>query len=121
MEEAASLFGPADSASDPFGTIVTSGRDDPASSSAPPPSEPPVSETREADNGNDWYHGSTGYYQTEGPEHPEYDWQSGGDTGGRYNSQPHSGGSASSGFTYYQQQSLHEGDNLQYGAAYDGE
>ena len=120
MEEAASLFGPADCASDPFGSIVTNGSDDLAASSTSPPSELPLSETK-ADTGSGWFDGSSGHYQAEGSLYPEYDWPHSDDAAGHYNSQPHYEVSTPSGFTYHQPLDAHVGDNLQYTGSHDGE
>jgi hypothetical protein len=122
MEEAASLFGPADCASDPFGSIVTNGSDDLAASSTSPPRELPLSETRDADTGNGWFDGSSGHhYQAEGSLYPEYDWPGSDGAGGHYNSQPHYEGSTPSSFNYHQPLNSHVGDDLQYAASHDGE
>lgn len=121
MEEAASLFGPADSASDPFGSIVTNGSDDLVASSTSPPSELPLSDTRKADAGSGWFNGSSGHHQAEGSLYPEYDWPSSDDAGGHYNSQPHYEGLTPSSFVYHQPLNAHVGDNLQYTASQDGE
>ncbi len=98
MEEAASLFGPADLASDPFGSIVTHGGDDLAGSSTSPPSELSLSNTREVDTGGNWYDGASSHYQPEGSLHPEYDWRSGNDAG-HYNFQLQYEGSTPSNFS----------------------
>lgn len=122
MEEAASLFGPADSASDPFGSIVTNGSDDLVASSTSPPSELPLLDTRKADAGSGWFNGSSGHHhQAEGSLYPEYDWPSNDDAGGHYNSQPHYEGLTPSSFVYHQPLNAHVGDNLQYTAPQDGE
>ena len=120
MEEAASLFGPADSASDPFGSIVTNSTDNLAASSTSHSSEHTLPETCEAEAGGDWF-GSSSHFQAEGTQRPEYGWQSGsdvGDTGGHYNSPPHYGGSTASGFTYHQPPNPHVGG---YVVSHDGE
>lgn len=121
MEEAASLFGPADSASDPFGSIVTNGGDDLAASSTPPPSELPLSEALKADTGSGWLNGSSGHHQAEGSLYPEYDWPSGDDASGHYNSQPHYEGLTPSSFAYHQPLNANVGDTSQYTAPHDGE
>ncbi|KAI0006047.1 Sec23-binding domain of Sec16-domain-containing protein [Russula compacta] len=110
MEEAASLFGPADSASDPFGSIVTNSTDNLAASSTSHPSEHPLSETREAEAGVDWFGGSSSHFQAEGTQCPEYGWQSGGDVGDTGGHSPHYGGSTASGFTYHQSPNPHVGE-----------
>jgi hypothetical protein len=122
MEEAASLFGPADSASDPFGSIVTNGGDDFVASSTSPPSELPHSDTREANTGGNWHDGVSNHYQPEGSLHPEYDWRSSDGTG-HYsdNFQPQYQGSTPSNFTDSHPISPYVGDNLQYTASHDGE
>jgi hypothetical protein len=106
MEEAASLFGPADSASDLFGSIVTNGDDDLAGSSTSPPSELPLSDTREADSSL----------------HPEYDWRSS-DGAGHYNDnfQTQYEGSAPSILTDSQPMDPYVGDYLQHAASHNGE
>lgn len=121
MEEAASLFGPADCASDPFGGIVTNGSDDLAASSTLRSSELPLPETRKADTGSGWFDGSSGHYQPEGSLYPEYDWPNSDDAGGHYNSQPHYEGSTPSNFIYHQPLNPHVGDDLQYAASHEGE
>ncbi|KAF8503540.1 Sec23-binding domain of Sec16-domain-containing protein [Russula emetica] len=118
MEEAASLFGPPDSASDPFGSIVTNGSHDHAASSTSPPSEHPLSETQKVDTGHGWFDGSSGHYQAEASLYPEYEWPNGDDAGGHYNTQPHYEGPTPSGF-YQQSLDAHGGDNLQYTASHD--
>jgi hypothetical protein len=120
MEEAASLFGPPDSASDPFGNIVINGSDDHAASSTSPPSEHPPSETQNVDTGRSWFDGSSGHYQAEASLYPEYEWRNSDDAGGHYNTQPHYEGPTPSGF-YHQSLNTHGGDNLQYTASHDGE
>ena len=120
MEEAASLFGPADSASDLFESIVTNAGDDPAWSSTSPPNDVPRSETREGDIGSDWYDGASNPYQPEVSLHPEYVWQSSNDAG-HYNFQPHYEGSTPSNFADNQPHIPHVGDDLQYTASRDGE
>ncbi|KAH9997260.1 Sec23-binding domain of Sec16-domain-containing protein [Russula vinacea] len=119
MEEAASLFGPADCASDPFGGIVTNGSDDLAASSTLRSSELPLPETRKADTGSGWFDGSSGHYQPEGSLYPEYDWPNSDDAGGHYNSQPHYEGSTPSNFIYHQPLNPHVGDDLQYAASHE--
>jgi hypothetical protein len=120
MEEAASLFGPPDSASDPFGNIVTNGSDDHAASSTSPPSEHPPSETQNVDTGRSWFDGSSGHYQAEASLYPEYEWRNSDDAGGHYNTQPHYEGPTPSGF-HHQSLNAHGGDNLQYTASHEGE
>jgi hypothetical protein len=120
MEEAASLFGPPDSASDPFGSIVTNGGDDHAASSTSPPSQHPLSETQKVDTGHGWFDGTSGHYQAEASLYPEYEWRNSDDAGGHYNTQPHNEGPTPSGF-YHQSLNAHGGDNLQYMAPHDGE
>lgn len=117
MEEAASLFGPPDSASDPFGSIVTNGSDDYTSSTSPP-SEHPLSETQKVDTGHGWFDGSSGHYQAETSLYPEYEWRNGDDAGGHYNTQPQYEGATSS---HHQPLNAHGGDNLRYTASHDGE
>ena len=120
MEEAASLFGPPDLASDPFGSIVTNGSDDHAASPAPPPSEHPLSETQKLD-GSSWFDGSSGHYQAEASLYPEHEWRNSDDAGGHYHTQPHYEGPTPSGFYHHQSLNAHVGDNLQYTASHDGE
>ncbi len=120
MEEAASLFGPPDSASDPFGSIVTNGSDDHAASSTSPPNEHPLSETQKVDPGSGWFDGSSGHYQAEASLYPEYEWRSSDDAGSHYNSPPHYEGSTPSGY-YHQSLNAHGGANLQYTESHDGE
>lgn len=123
MEEAASLFGPADPTLDPFGSIVTNGGDDHARGSTSPSSG--LSEAREADIGNDWLNGSSNHYQSEHSgslQHTEHNWHSSDDPGGHYNSQPNYEGSTPTSFTYYHQPpNTHVGDNTQYMASHAGE
>jgi len=121
MEEAASLFGPPDSASDPFGNIVTNGSDDHAASSTSPPSEHPLSETQKAGIGRGQFDGSSGHYQAEASLYPaEYEWRNSDDAGGHYNTQPHHEGPTTSGF-YPESLNAHSGDNVQYTESHDGE
>jgi hypothetical protein len=121
MEEAASLFGPADSASDLFESIVTNAGDDLAGSSTSPPSDIPRSETREGDVGSSWYDGASNPYQAEVSLHPEYAWQSSNDAG-HYNFQPHYEGSTpTNNLDDKQPYGSHVGDGLQYTASRDGE
>jgi len=117
MEEAASLFGPPDSASDPFGSIVTNGGDDHAASSTSPPSEHPPSETQNVDTGRSWFDSSSGHYQAEASLYPEYEWRNSDDAGGHYNTQLQY---EASGF-YHQSLNARGGDSLQYTASHDGE
>ncbi len=122
MEEAASLFGPADSSLDPFGNIVGNGSDDLGDRTTFLPSEPPPPEAQEVNSGGGWYNGQSGHYQSQGSLHPEYSWQSSDAASGHYNSQPRYGGSTSpSSLTYRQQLNLHEGDHSQYLTSHDGE
>jgi hypothetical protein len=120
MEEAASLFGPPDSASDPFGSIVTNGSNDHAAISTSPPSEYPLLETQKVDGGHGWFDGSSGHYQAEASLYPDYEWPNNDDAGGHYNTQPHYEGSAPSGL-YHQSLNAHGSDNSQYTASHDGE
>jgi hypothetical protein len=122
MEEAASLFGPADFASDPFGSIVTNGGDDLTASSTSPPSELPHPDTREADTGGNWYDDASSHYQVEGSLHPEYDWRNSDGTGHfSDNFQPQYEGSTPSNFTDSHPINPYMGDNLQHTASLDGE
>ena len=121
MEDAASLFGPPDSASDPFGSIVTNGSDDHNASPTSPPSEHPLSETQKVDTGHGWFDGSSEHYQAEASLYPEYEWQNGDDAGVHYNAQPPYEGPTPSGFYHQQSLNAHGGDNLQYTASHDGE
>jgi hypothetical protein len=121
MEEAASLFGPADSTSDPFGSIVGNVNDDLAESTTLSSTEPPLSETRDVDAGSTWFNGTSNHYQAEGSLHSAYSWQSSDDAGGHYNSQPRYGASTPSNLDYSQQLNLQESDNLQHIASHDGE
>ena len=118
MEEAASLFGPPDSASDPFGSLITNGSDDHAASSTSPPSEHPLLETQKVDSGHGWFDGSSDHYQAESSLYPEYEWRNSDDAGGHYDTQPHYEGSND---FYLQSSNAHGGDNLQYTALHDGE
>ena len=116
MEEAASLFGPADSGLDPFGTVVGNGSDDLGDGTTFLPNEPPPPEGQEG-----WYNGESGHYQSQGSVHPEYSWQSSDAAAGHYHSQPRYGGSTSPSGLAYQQLSLYEGDHSQYLASHDSE
>src|SRR6266404_7622758 len=114
MEEAAALFGSADSNLDPFGSIDGSGSDDLVESATFPPSEPSPPEIQEANSRGVWYNGQSNHYQSQGSLQ-EYSWQSGDDVNGHYNSQPRYGESTSStNSTYPQQLNLHESDHSQY-------
>ena len=116
MEEAASLFGPADSGLDPFGNIVDNGSNDLADSV---PNEPPLPEIHEVNSGGGWYNDPSGHYQSQGSE---YSWQSSDVVGAHYSSQPRYGESTSpSSLTYRQQPNIHEGEHSQYLAPHDGE
>lgn len=123
MEEAASLFGPVDSSSDcdPFGSIVGNGNDDLAESTTVPSSEPLLSETRAVNAGSGWFNGTSNHHQAEGSLHSAYDWQSSGDVGGHYNSQPRYGASTPSSSNYGQRMTPHKSDNLQHMRSHDGE
>ena len=118
MEEAASLFGPPDSASDPFGSLITNGSDDHAASSTSPPSEHPLLETQKVDSGHGWFDGSSDNYQAESSLYPEYEWRNSDDAGGHHNTQPHYEGPSD---FYLQSSNAHGGGNLQYTALHDGE
>jgi hypothetical protein len=122
MEEAASLFGPADSASDPFGSIATNGGDDLAGSLSSPPTELPASNAQEADAGSNWYNGASSHYQAETSLHPEHDWRSSDGTS-HYsdNFQLQYEGSTPNNFTDSQPINPYMGDNLQHTASHDGE
>ena len=120
MEEAASLFGPADSASDLFENIVTNTGDDLAWSSTSPSNDVPRSETREGDVGSNWFDGASNSYQADASLHPEYVWQSSNDAG-HYNFQPQYAGSTPGNFADKQPHSTHVGDGLQHTASRDGE
>lgn len=120
MEEAASLFGPADSASDLFESIVTNAGDDLAWSSTSPPNDVPRSETREGDVGSNWFDGASNTYQADASLHPEYVWQSSNDAG-HYNFQPQYEGSTPGNFADKHPHSTHVGDDLQHTASRDGE
>jgi hypothetical protein len=122
MEEAASLFGPADSGLDPFGSIVGDGSDGIADRATFVPIEPPPSEAPQVHSGDGWYNDPSGHYQSQGSLNPEYGWQSGDVAGGHYNSQPRYGESTSpSSSTYHQQLNIHDGVHSQYLAPHDGE
>jgi hypothetical protein len=121
MEEAASLFGPADSTSDPFGSVVGNGNDDHAESTTLPSSDSPLLETRDVHAGSVWLNGTSNHYQTEDSLHSMYNWQGSDDAGGHYNSQPRYGASTSSSLSYGQQLNPHESDKLQHIASHDGE
>ena len=119
MEEAASLFGPADSGLDPFGNIVGDGGNDLTDSAT---FDPPLPEVQEVNSGGGWYNDQSGHYQSQGSLNPEYSWQSSDVAGGHYNSQPRYGESTSlSSLTYRQQLNIHEGEHSQYLAPHDGE
>lgn len=120
MEEAASLFGPADSASDLFESIVTNAGDDLAWSSTSPPNDVPRSETREGDVGSNWFDDASSSYQADASLHSEYVWQSSNDAG-HYNFQPQYEGSTPGNFADKQPHSTHVGDGLQHTASRDGE
>ena len=120
MEEAASLFGPADSTLDPFGNIV--GGDSNSDRTTFLPSEPPPPEAQDVNSGGGWYNDQSGHYESQGPLNQEYNWQSSEAAGGHYNSQPRYGESTSpNSLTYRQQLNLHEGEHSQYSVPYDGE
>ncbi|KAH9079428.1 hypothetical protein EDB83DRAFT_1271951 [Lactarius deliciosus] len=120
MEEAASLFSPADSTLDPFGSIVGDGSDDLADRTTFLSNEPPPPEAQDANNGGSWYNDQSSHNQSQGSFHPEYSWQSSDTAGGHYDSQPRYGGLTSpSSLTYRQQSNLHEGDHSQYLALHD--
>ena len=122
MEEAASLFGPADPSLDPFGTIVGNSSDDLGDRTTFLPNQPPPPEAQEVDREGGWYDGESGHYQSQGSVHPEYSWQSGDAAAGHYHSQPRYGDSTSpNSSAYHQQLSLHEADHSQYLASHDGE
>jgi hypothetical protein len=121
MEEAASLFGSTDSASDPFGSIVGNGNDDLVEGTTLPSSELPLSETRDVDAGSAWINGTSNHYQAEGSLHSAYSWQSSDNASGHYNSQPYYGASPPSSLNYGQRLDPHGSDNLQHMSSQDGE
>ncbi|KAI0306558.1 Sec23-binding domain of Sec16-domain-containing protein [Multifurca ochricompacta] len=120
MEEAASLFGPADTTSDPFGSIVAHGGDDLTESTTLLSNEPPPLGERELNPGSDWLSVPSSHHQAHDSLHPEYDWRSGdNDSSGHPNSQSHYGVSTPRGLTNRQQWNSRGSENSQYMASYD--
>ncbi|KAI0273647.1 Sec23-binding domain of Sec16-domain-containing protein [Gloeopeniophorella convolvens] len=112
MEEASSLFGPADSSSDPFGNIVGASsdiaEDTPFSSGEHPP---PV--VQHAQEQNTWTSDVSQHGQPQ-VSYVNYDWQGSSVGGGRYSAGPNYEDFAPNGSAYYPQPNLGEDDSQQH-------